>query len=337
MPIVLDAMGSDRYPDPEIEGAITAALELGEEIILVGNEEIVRPKLEKANTRNAPVRLVHAPDVLEMTDKPVEGARKKPRNSMAVGMELVKSGGASAFVTAGNTGGANFIALRTLGRIRGVSRPPLTAVFPTRKGFCVVCDIGANVDCRPEFLVEFAVMGSIYAQKMLGIERPRVGLLSNGEEASKGNQLVHDTYPLLEKTRLNFIGNVEGKEIFQGDVDVVVTDGFVGNVMLKSVEAVSKLLIDMLTEQIKSSPITMLGGLLAKPAFRKLKKMMAPDEVGAAPLLGIDGLVFVGHGRSNARAIYSALKLAHQAVQKDLLGALRDAIQQELSSTRPTE
>lgn len=331
MPIILDAMGSDQYPDPEIQGAIDAARDFGEEIILVGNETLIKPRLEALNTAKSPVRIVHAPDVLEMTDKPVDGARKKPQNSMAVGLELVKKGEGSAFVTAGNTGGAMFNALKTLGRLKGVQRPALTAMFPTRIGKCVVLDIGANVDCRPDFLVQFAIMGNLYAKKILGITVPRVGLLSNGEEPMKGNELVKETFPLLQSAHLNFIGNVEGKEVFQGEVDVVVTDGFTGNVMLKSSEAVAKLLSDTIKKEITSSPITSIGGLLARPALNKLRKMLSPEEVGAAPLLGIDGLVFVGHGRSNARAIYSAVRVARQAVQAELLGALGQAIQQELA------
>lgn len=332
MTIILDAMGSDDYPGPEIQGALDAARDFGEEIILVGNEDLIAPRLTEANKSSLPVRIVHAPDVLEMTDKPVDGARKKPLNSMAVGLDLVKTGQGSAFVTAGNTGGAMFNGLRTLGRIKGVQRPGLTAVFPTKTGFCAVVDIGANVDCRPEFLVQFAIMGSIYAEKLLNISEPRVGLLSNGEESMKGNQLVKDTFPLLQAAPLNFIGNVEAKELFQGKVDVVVTDGFTGNVLLKSSEAVAKLLVDSLRKELTANLITTLGAALAKPAFRNLKKMMEPEEVGAAPLLGIDGLVFVGHGRSNARAIYSAIRIARQAVQSNLLEALRTAIQSTLET-----
>jgi glycerol-3-phosphate acyltransferase PlsX len=331
MTIILDAMGSDDYPDPEIQAAVIAADQLKMEIILVGNQEVIEPKLKALNPRNLPIQLEHAPDVLEMSDKVVDGTRKKPQNSMAVGLELVKAGRGQVFVTAGNTGGAMFNALKILGRIKGVSRPALTALFPVRTGRCVVLDIGANADCRPEFLVQFAIMGSLYAKIVLGKENPRIGLLSNGEEAGKGNQLIKDTYPLLEKSGLNFIGNVEGKELFGGSADVVVTDGFTGNILLKSSEAVAKLLTDILKEKLMASPITTLGALLAKPVFTHLKKILDPAEVGAAPLLGIDGLVFVGHGRSNARAMTSAIKIAHQAVQADLLGALRQEIQSRLS------
>ncbi len=339
MTIILDAMGSDTYPDPEIEGALQAARLFQEEIVLVGDEKIIAPKLTALNTDHLPVRIENAPDVLEMGEKPVEAARRKPRNSMAVGLTLVKDGIGSAFVTAGNTGGAMFNALRILGRIKGVARPALTAMFPVKEGFCVVVDIGANADCRPEFLLQFAIMGSVYAEKMLGKPSPRVGLISNGEETGKGNQLIKDTFPLLEKSGLNFIGNIEGKELFGGQADVAVTDGFTGNILLKSSEAVAKLLTDTLKKELTAGLFTTLGAILAKPAFTRLKKMLDPSEVGAAPLLGIDGLVFVGHGRSNAHAITSAIRTARQAVAADLLPSLRSAIQErlELLETQSTE
>jgi glycerol-3-phosphate acyltransferase PlsX len=262
----------------------------------------------------------------------VADSQKKPNNSMAVGMQLVKKGEGRTFVTAGNTGGVMFNALRagSLGRIKGVLRPALTQPFPTRTGKCVVVDIGANAECRPEFLLQFALMGSLYAEHVLKIQRPRVGLLANGEEKGKGNQLVKDTYPLLEKSGLNFIGNIEGKELFGGQVDVAVTDGFTGNVMLKSVEAVSSLIADVLKAEIMASPLTKLGGLLVKPAFRKLKRMTSAEEIGATLLLGIDGLVFVGHGRSNARALVSAIRLARETADTRLLETLRDGMQQQL-------
>jgi len=331
MTIVLDAMGSDDYPDPEIQGAIDAAQLLDEEIILVGQQELIEPKLNTLNTKKLPIRIHHAPDVMEMTDKPVESARKKPNNSMAVGLSLVKSGEAQAFVTAGNTGAALFNALRILGRIKGVQRPALTALFPVYKGYCVVLDIGANADCRPDFLLQFGIMGSVYAEKVLNKTNPRVGLLSNGEEAGKGNQLIKESFPLLEQSGLNFIGNIEGKELFNGEADVAVTDGFTGNILLKSSEAVAKMVATTLKEELMSSFRTKMGALLAKPALGAIKKMMDPTDIGAAPLLGIDGLVFVGHGRSNAKAITSALRVAHDAVQENLLDALSMAIQDRMS------
>jgi len=335
MTIILDAMGSDQYPEPEIQGALVAAEKLGEEIVLVGHEEMLRPRLEALNTKKLPVVIEHAPDVLEMEDKAVAGATQKPNNSMAVGLKLVKSGRGQAFVSAGNTGGVMFNALRTLGRINGVQRPGLTSLFTTKRGFCVVLDIGANADCRPDFLLQFALMGSLYAQHVLKISHPKVGLLSNGEEAGKGNQLIKDTYPLLEKSKLNFYGNVEGKEMFGGEVDVVVTDGFTGNVLLKTSEATARLLVDTLRAELTSSWITKIGAALARPAFGKLKELMDPEEVGAALLLGIDGLVFIGHGRSNAPAIASAISGAHKVIQSNLLDELRQEIQASLGQAVP--
>lgn len=332
MRIILDAMGSDTHPEPELQAAVQAARLYQDEIILVGKADQLQPRLQALAGENPPVHIVNAPEVLEMTDKPAENARRKAQNSMAIGMDLLKAGDGDAFVTAGNTGGAMATGLFHLGRIRGVKRPGLTALFPVKGGRCVVVDIGANAECKPEYLLQFAIMGSIYAEKVLGKPNPRVGLLSNGEEAGKGSLLVKDTYPLLQASGLNFIGNIEGKELFGGQADVAVTDGFTGNILLKSSEAVAKLLVDVLRTELTSTTRTKIGALLAKPAFNSLKKMMDPAEVGAAPLLGLDGLVFVGHGRSDSRALVSAIGVARQAVQANLLDALRSAIQDRLAS-----
>jgi glycerol-3-phosphate acyltransferase PlsX len=334
MKIVLDAMGSDSYPEPELQAAVSAAETFGEEILLVGKETLLAPKLSAINPRNLPVRIINAPDVLEMDEKPVEAARRKPRNSMAVGLELVKSGEAQAFVSAGNTGGVMFNAIRTLRRIEGVERPAMSVLFPVKNGQAVVLDTGANADCRPEFLLQFAVMGSVYAQKMLGIERPRVGLLSNGEEAGKGNDLIKHTHPLLQQSGLNFAGNVEAKELFGGAVDVVVTDGFTGNVLLKSSEAVARFLLETIKTQLTSTTIAKLGAAIVKPYLMNVKKLMDPSEIGAAPMLGVDGLVLVGHGRSDARALFSAIRVARQLVQADLISALRLAIKENLAQVQ---
>jgi glycerol-3-phosphate acyltransferase PlsX len=254
---------------------------------------------------------------------------------MAVGIDLLHNGEADAFVTAGNTGGALATAYYRLGTIPGVERPALTGMFPVKGGYCAVLDIGANPECKPHHLLQFAIMGSLYASRVRGIPSPRVGLLSNGEEAGKGNELVKGAYPLLEASGLNFIGNVEGKELFGGAADVVVTDGFTGNILLKSSEAVAKLIVDVLRQELMSSARTKIGALLAKPAFGNIRRMLDPGEVGAAPLLGIDGLVFIGHGRSDAHALVSAIHTARQAVEADLLVALRSAIQKQLQQTQP--
>jgi len=329
MTIILDAMGSDDRPIPEVHAAVTASNELGEDIILVGDEKELKDLLENIPGDKSRVEIAHAPEALDMSDHIVD-ARAKKQNTMRVGMELVKEGRGDAFVTAGNTGMAMYFAKKVFGDIKGVNRPCLSGLFPVRNGQAVVLDIGANAECRPEFLVQFAIMGKIYAQTMLGISNPRIGLLSNGEEEGKGNNLVRETYPLLEATNLNFIGNVEGKELFGGQADVVVTDGFTGNVMLKSTEAVAKLIIDILKKELTSSFRTKVGALLAKPAFSKIKRMLDPAEIGAAPLLGIDALVFVGHGRSDDRAMVSAIRGAKHAVDKNLLVELRRAITESL-------
>jgi len=336
MRIVLDAMGSDGCPEPEIQAALQAADLFGDEIILVGPQEQLGPRLKAAPGGGAGVRLVDAADTITMKDKglalALKAKRKGSRTSMAVGMDLIAAGEADAFVTAGNTGGALATAYYRLGTLAGVERPALTALFPVREGFCVVADIGANPDCKPEHLLQFAVMGVVYANKVRGIDNPRLGLLSNGEEPGKGNELVRGAYPLFEASGLNFIGNVEGKELFGACADVVITDGFSGNVLLKTSEAVARLITDVLREELTSSLRTKVGALLAKPAFGRLKLMLDPAEVGAAPLLGIDGLVFIGHGRSDARALVSAIRTARQAVGANLLAALHDAIQDQIAS-----
>jgi len=336
MPIVLDAMGSDNFPLPEVAAAFQAAAVLDTKIYLVGQEERIRPLLED-QPQDSRVELIHAPEILEMGDKPARNARRKADNSMAVGMDLVKEGKADAFVTAGNTGGAMANGLFRLGRIPGVKRPALTTVLPTRKGFSIAVDIGANADCKPLYLLQFAVMGSIYAEKVLGIQNPRVALLSNGEEEGKGNSLVKETFPLFKKSSLNFVGNAEPKELFGGEVDVIVHDGFSGNVLIKTSEAVSRLLLDVMKEELTSSLRTKIGAGLAMPAFNNLRKLMDPRQIGAAPLLGIDGLVFVGHGRSDALALVNSLKRAQQAVDAKLLESIRGAIQEELTQSMTGE
>jgi glycerol-3-phosphate acyltransferase PlsX len=330
MRIVVDAMGSDQHPAPDVVGGVLAAREYGLEVIFVGNESVVQPALAAQDTSGANVRLVHAPEVLTMEDKgmalALKAKRKEARNSMAVGIDLVKRGEADAFVTAGNTGAAGATAYFRLGTLPGIDRPALAPVFPTRTGGCVVLDVGANPDCKPENLLQFGLMGSLYAERVRGVARPRVALLSNGEEAGKGNQLVRDAYPLLAASGLNFIGNVEGKELLAGEADVVVTDGFTGNVMLKTAEAVARMITDVMREKIMTaSPLVKLGGALVRPALRSLRQTLDPSAEGAAPLLGVQGLVFIGHGRSDATAIKNAVRVARQAVQAGVLAAIQEA------------
>ena len=330
--IVVDAMGSDNFPTPDVEGAVMAAREYGVEIILVGDGAIIKPVLDAQNAESLPIRIVNAPQLLAKGENLVLKARSKDaKNSMAVGIDLVKNGEADAFVSAGNTGAGMVNALFRLGRIRGVDRPALAPIFPTATGTCVVLDIGANPDCKPENLLQFGILGSIYAEKVRGVKNPKVGLISNGEEEGKGNELVKAATPLFKASNLNYFGNVEGKEVIGGKVDVAVTDGFTGNVMLKSSEAVAKLITDRIREIIKNGNIlTKIGGLLVKPALGEIKKLLDPTEQGAAPMLGINGLVFIGHGRSDAFAIKNAVRVAKHAVDVNVLDAMKSAIEESL-------
>ncbi len=337
MRIVLDAMGSDNCPDPEIDAALEASQLFLEPLLLVGPKKTLQEKLKKKNANLDKIKIIDAQDTITMQDKGLQLAlkarRKSSDTSMAVGIDLVKNGDADAFITAGNTGGAMATAYFRLGTLDGVEVPGLTGIFPVRNGFCVVLDIGANPECKPENLVQFAIMGSIYANKVRGIERPRVGLLSIGEEAGKGNELIRQTFPILEASGLNFIGNVESKELFSGEMDVLVTDGFSGNVLLKTSEAVARFLLEIMTEQIKSGTVSKIGGLLARPKLRKVRDIINPDEIGAAPLLGLNGLVFIAHGSSNSHALVSAIRTARQSVAVDVLGEIRTSIQEQINTS----
>jgi glycerol-3-phosphate acyltransferase PlsX len=335
--IVVDAMGSDNFPKPDVEGAVQAAREYGVEIILVGDEAIIQPELSRYDTNGLKISIVNAPEMLGMDDKGenlvLKARSKDAKNSMAVGIDLVKNGEGDAFITAGNTGAGMVTALFRLGRIRGVDRPALAPIFPTATGTCVVLDIGANPDCKPENLYQFAILGSIYAEKVRGIKSPKVGLISNAEEDGKGNELVKGATPLFKTAKFNYFGSVEGKEVIGGKVDVAVTDGFTGNVMLKSSEAVAKLITDKIREIIKNGSIlTKIGGLLVRPALGQIRQLLDPSEQGAAPLLGINGLVFIAHGRSNTLAIKSAIRVAKHAVDVNVLDAMKSAIEESLKN-----
>ncbi len=328
MRIVLDAMGTDDYPKPDVAGAVLAAREWGDEIILVGREELIQRELSQLETDGLKLEVVHAPEIIEMDDEPAWAAREKKSSSMHVGMGLVREGDAEAYVTAGNTGGVLAVAtLYTLRRIRGVKRPALSTILPLPAGHFVALDIGANADCKPEYLRQFAVMGDIYARAVLDRDRPRVALLSNGEEPGKGNALIKETTKLLADSGLNFIGNVEPKEAATCHADVVVSDGFTGNIFIKTTEATAKMLTDLIREEIKAGPLTTVGGLLAKPAFRRMARRVDPFEVGGGALLGVNGVVIVGHGRSNARAIKNAIGQARKAVQGEVVRAIRNGLE----------
>ncbi|MBC6934215.1 MAG: phosphate acyltransferase PlsX [Chloroflexi bacterium] len=316
MRIVVDAMGSDECPVPDVAGAVMAAQEWNDALFLVGDPQRVRQELDRHNTRGLNVEIVPAEQQILMTDKPGVVGQSKPHSSMHIGMNMVKDNLADAFVTAGNTGAAMAIAtLFTLRRIQGVRRPALSSIFRVGTQNLILLDIGANADSKPEWLGQFAMMGKIYAQQALGIQNPRVALLSNGEEEGKGNQLIHEAQALLQSLELRFIGNVEPKDVFRGQADVVVADGFVGNIAVKSFEAAASLLFDLIRTEIKSDLVSTMGGLLARRAFRRVYKQVDPFEVGGAPLLGVNGVVIIGHGRSNARAVKNAIRQARLAVE----------------------
>ncbi|MBN1565035.1 MAG: phosphate acyltransferase PlsX [Anaerolineae bacterium] len=327
MRIVLDAMGSDDNPVPDVEGAVLAAREYGDTIILVGDQAKIRVELTKYDTQGLSLEVVHAAQVVTMTDKPSQVGRGKPESSMHIGMNLVKNGEGDAFVTAGNTGAALSIAiLHTMKRIRGIHRPALSALLYIRGESVILTDMGANADCKPEWLAQFGMMGSIYAERALKKPNPRVGLLSNGEEEGKGSQLVQSAAELLPATGVNFIGNVEPKEVLTGGVDVAVMDGFSGNVFLKTMEAFGSVLFDMIREELYADLRSKVGGLLARPAFHRVYKQIDPFETGGVPLLGVDGVVIIGHGRSNAVAIKNAIRQARNAVSGQIVGAIREGL-----------
>lgn len=327
MRIVLDAMGGDHAPPVAVEGGVWAAREYGIEVILVGREDDIRRELAKHDTAGLSLPIVHASQVIEMEEHPAAAVKAKRDSSMVVGMDLLKRGEADAFVSAGNSGGVMAAALFRLGRIRGIKRPALSTIYPTTTGICFMLDMGANTDCKPEYLLQFAYMGVAYAERVLGIANPRVGLVSNGEEETKGSILVQEAHQLLKKSGLNFIGNVEGKDIPAGMADVVVTDGFTGNVIGKLSEGLAESLLTVIKEEIKKSPLATLGALLSKPAFDKVKKRLDYAEFGGAPLLGVDGVVIVAHGRSNAKAIKNAVRVAKQAVEGGMLAAIKEGLQ----------
>lgn len=323
-------MGGDLGPAELVAGAVRAVREDGALVTLVGRAGEVESALARLGPRPAGIEVVDAPDVIEMTDSPVNAVRAKPRSSMVVAMELLRAGAATAFVSPGNTGAVMAAALFTLRRVRGVERPALAQIFPTLRGHCLLVDVGANVDCKPEHLLQFGVMGSTYLEKVFDRPSPRVGLLSNGEEDTKGNALLREAHPLLRASRLNFVGNVEGRDIPMHGADVVVTDGFTGNVALKLGEGCGSFLKQLISEEARRDPLGILGGLLLKPALSRVSRRVDYEEYGGAPLLGVQGVCIVAHGRSNAKAIRSALRVARHAAENDLPEAIRVGIQAEL-------
>ncbi|HMD20811.1 MAG TPA: phosphate acyltransferase PlsX [Alloacidobacterium sp.] len=332
--IALDAMGADKAPEPEIRGAILACRTLPVQVYLVGPQERIRPLLhEYLGGERLPLHIVHASEHIGMNEKAASAVRSKRDSSMRVGLRLVRDKKVSGFFTAGNTGAGMATAKMVLGALPGVDRPALAVVVPTSAGSpCILLDVGANVDCKPQNLEQFAVMGEMYARSVLKISRPRVGLLSIGEEEGKGNELTAETLPLLKQLPINFIGNVEGRDIYNGHADVVVCDGFVGNVALKTSEGLTKLVRDMLKQSLNTTVTAQVGALLSRKAFNAFKKRLDPSEYGGAPLLGVRGVCIIGHGSSNERAIYNGIRVAAEFAQ----AGINERIEREFAQ-RPTQ
>ncbi|MGH9379861.1 MAG: phosphate acyltransferase PlsX [Thermoanaerobaculia bacterium] len=323
MRIAVDAMGGDFAPAAVVAGAVDAARELGAHLLLVGDREAVERELAGVNPMPPRLEVVHADEVVGMDDPATAPIRRKRRSSVRICAELVRDGQAEAMVTAGNTGAAMVAAKVVAGTIEGVDRPALAAVLPNAGGHTVLLDVGANVDSRPRHLREFAVMGHFYAQEVLGMSHPRVGLLSIGEEEVKGSDLTRQVYQVMETTGLHFIGNVEGGDIFNGKADVVVCDGFVGNAVLKSAESIAELVGSMLRTELEHSLRARLGAVLAAPALKRLRRRTDYSEYGGAALLGINGGCFIGHGRSNPRAVHSMIRRAAEFCEADLHNQIR--------------
>jgi glycerol-3-phosphate acyltransferase PlsX len=324
--IAVDAMGGDYAPRELVRGTV-AALQKQEdlEVLLVGRPEELEAELEACGWEGAGgIRIVPAQDVIAMDENPGLALRRKKEASVVVAARLVKEREAAAFVSAGNTGAAMGAALFQMGRIKGVARPAIASPFPTARGLCLLLDAGANADARPVYLEQFAHMGAIYAENVWGIPNPRVGLLNIGSEAEKGNELSRETYQLLARSSLNFVGNVEGRELPAGVVDVIICDGFVGNIILKLAEGLAFALMERLKGELEAEFRTRLGAALALPAFRRFKKGLDYQEYGGAPLLGVKGICIISHGSSKARAIENAIGAAVAAVQRDVVAKIQE-------------
>jgi glycerol-3-phosphate acyltransferase PlsX len=326
--IAVDAMGGDHAPRPEVEGAVVAAREFGVRILLVGLAPELKRELAKHAHRGLPIEIVPASEVITMHDSPSQAFRKKKDSSAHVAAKLVRGGLAHGFISAGNTGAVMAVARFGLGTLSSVDRAALAAPFPTADGgTSVMLDVGANVDSKPAHLVQFAVMGEIYYRAIFGTRRPKVALLSIGEEEMKGNELTREAHIRLKQSTLNFVGNVEGREIFGGAVDVIVCDGFIGNVALKISEGVAQHIVGLLKDALQSTLSSQVGYVLSKKAYRNFRKKIDYSEYGGAPLLGVRGVTVIGHGSSNAHAIKNAIRVATELVR----GGVNERIEQELS------
>ncbi len=336
MKIAVDAMGGDNAPHAIVAGAVQAARAFGVGIILVGIEQLIRAELKKyPDAQSLPIEIRNATEVVDMLDSPSTVFRRKKDSSIRVANQLVKSGEAVAVISAGHTGAAMATSLFVLGPLEGVERPAIATYMPTIKGTSIVLDVGANVDCKPNHLLQFAVMGEVFAKYSLKNLNPRVGILSIGEEETKGNELTKEAFKLLTETSLNFIGNVEGRDVLTGKADVVVCDGFIGNVVLKVSEAVAETITSIIRENIGNNVVRKLGYLMMKPAFNILKRRLDYAEYGGAPLLGINGISIISHGRSSDRAIKNAIRVATDFANSEINKHIKADIEKNMSLVKP--
>jgi len=332
--IALDAMGGDRGIPPNIEGAVNSVNETDVKIILVGDEKLINTELKKYKIKKPEnLTIYHTSEIITMEDTPATAIRQKKDSSIVVGAKLVAEKKADAFVSAGNSGAVMASALMNIKRLPNILRPAIATILPTLKNFCVVLDAGANVDCKPKNLLQFAIMGNEYVKEIYGISTPRIGLLSIGKEKIKGNELTLQAYELIEKSGLNFIGNIEGNDIPQGNVDVVVCDGFVGNIILKFGEGVAEMLFNLIKLELKKHPLAFAAIPFLWGALKDLLKRVDYAEYGGAPLLGIDGTCIICHGISNSKAIFNAIKVAVDSIRKNI----NEKISEEMKKYTETE
>ena len=310
--IAVDSMGSDNAPFSEVEGAVMAARAYNVAVTLVGKESLLAPLLKEAGGRDLPIEIRNATEVVAMDESPVAALRRKRDSSIRVAADLVRDGLASGLVSAGNTGAVMATSKMVYGTVPGVDRPALSTILPTLKGHAVLLDVGANISCKPQHLVQFAVMGHLFSKKIIGVASPRVGLMSVGEEECKGNDLTKEVHRELKRLKLNFIGNVEGRDIYNGRADVIVCDGFTGNVALKTSEGLIETVLNLLREELSRTLQAKLGAMLSQQSFKRLKKRLDYSEYGGAPLLGLRGATIICHGRSSANAIKNAIRVAKE-------------------------
>lgn len=326
MKVAVDAMGGDKAPAAVVQGAVQACREIGVEIVLAGREEGVRQEIRRLGAEDLPITVRHATQVVEMEDPPMEAWKRKPDSSMRRAVEAVREGEADAIVSAGNTGALLACTLMVLRTIKGIDRPAISALIPSAKGFSIMMDVGANVDCKPYHLLQFGIMGDAYARTVLGKADPAVGLLNVGTEKTKGNKVTKTAFEMLEASSLNFLGNIEGTDVFRGAADVIICDGFAGNVALKITEGVAEVFASAFREERKGSLRSRLGMLLLQNGLRSLYRRMDYTEYGGAPLLGIDGVCIKAHGASDAKAVKNAICAARDARTGNLVGRIRDEV-----------